>query len=145
MARPALTSNHERNTSDTMSEKHAQHSHVTMGGTHLRTMLERHAQHLYLTMGGTHPRTMLESHTQHSHLTMGGTHPKPMSETPSTHIRPHLVRKALHLHPTSSCQNGSALTSNHVGTHPSITSEWLCTDHVRTHPIITSEYLCTYI
>ena len=129
---------------------------------------------------------MLERPAQHLHLTMGGTHPKPMSEMPSTHIRPHLVKKDMHLHATSYCEKGSALTSDlilserrytyirphlvrkalqlhlimwehipqsqqnistlisdHVGTHPSITSEWLFTDHVVTQPTITSECLCT--
>ena len=118
-----------------------QHIYLTME----LTMSERPAQHLHLTMGGTHPRTMLERHDQHSHLTMGGTHPKPMSERPNTHIRPHLVRKALHLHSTSSWQKGSALTSYHVGTHLAITWEWICTDNVGTHHTITSEYHCTYI
>ena len=75
-------------------------------------MLERPAQHLHLTMGGTHPRTMSERHAQHSHLTTGGTRPKPMSKRPSTHIRPHLVRNALHLHLTM-CKH--------------VVPEWLCT------------------
>ena len=66
-----------------------------------------------------------------------------MSEMNCTYIRPHHVRKALHLHLASSCQKGVALTSDHVGTHPTITSEWICTDHVGTPPTITSEYLCT--
>ena len=70
---------------------------------------------------------MSERKSQHSDLTIGGTHPKSMSERPNTHIWPHLVRKALHLHPTSSCQKGAAPTSDHVGTNPSVTSEWLCT------------------
>ena len=75
-------------------------------------MSERISQHLHLTMGGTHLRTMSERHAHHLHLTMGGRHPKPISEWPNTHIQPHLVRKALHLHLTSSCKKGSALTSD---------------------------------
>ena len=46
-------------------------------------------------------------------------------------------------HILQSHHNGSTLISNHVGTHPSITSKWLCIDHIGTHPIITSECLCS--
>ena len=54
MACPALTSNHERNTSKTMLERLAQHSHLTMRGTNL-VIYVRKAQHSHLTMRGTHP------------------------------------------------------------------------------------------
>ena len=47
MALPALTSDHERNTSNTMSERHAQHSHLTMGGTHPRTMSEMPSNYIH--------------------------------------------------------------------------------------------------
>ena len=40
-ALPTLASDHGRNTSTTMSERHVQHSHLTMGGTHPRTMSQR--------------------------------------------------------------------------------------------------------
>ena len=86
-ARLALTFDHGRNTSISMSERNTQQSH--------------------LTMGGTHPKTMLERHTQHSHLTMGGTHPKPMSERPCTYIWP--CENTPH-------QNGSIVISYHVRT-----------------------------
>ena len=72
-----------------------------------------------------------------------------LSERIFTYIRPHLVRKALHLylimweHILQSHQNGSALIYDHVGTHPTITLEWIFTNQVGTHPIITSECLCT--
>ena len=118
-----------------------------MGGTHRTSMSERHTQHSHLTMGGTHPKTHVIK-AQHSHPTLSFqkgsalTSNLILSERLCTYIRPHPVRKALHLHLTSSCQKGSTLTSEHVGTHLVITSEWLCTYHMGIHPTITSEYLC---
>ena len=170
MAFPALTSDHERNTSNTMSERHAQHSHLTMIGTK-PVMSERPSTHIW----------------------------QPMSERLITYIRPceepiphaeralhlHLttnVRKAQHLHSTmwgtnppcwkgsaltsdNQCQKGSALTFDHVMNWSSMQKgSTLAYDHYRnqsynclkmarhlhpmtvgTNPTFTSEWLCTYI
>ena len=66
------------------------------------------------------------------------------------------------------CQKGSALTSDHVGTNPTVTSEWpsvlewdflitaqvppfqewnsvLISDHVGNNPTVTSEWLSAHI
>ena len=104
----------------TMLERPTQHSHLTMGGTHPTTMSER-LQHLYITMGGTHPMTMSEKPAQHSHLTMGGTHPTTMSKRLNTYILPWKE------HIQQPCKKGSAFTSDHVGKHPIVTSEWIFT------------------
>ena len=53
------------------------------------------------------------------HLTMEGTNPITMSEGICTYIWP---CKELIQH---TCQKGSILTSDHVGTHPIVTWEWL--------------------
>ena len=146
MALPALRSDH------ILSERHAQHSHLTSScqkgpaltsdlilserlSTYIRSCASTsHRKGSALTSNPifskrdcTYIRPHLVRKVQHSHLTMGGTHPKPMPERLDTHIQPHLVIKALHLHPTSSCQKGFALTFDHVGTHLLITLEWICT------------------
>ena len=45
MAHPTLTTDHGRNTSNTMSERHTEHSHLTMRGTNL-VMSKRPSTHI---------------------------------------------------------------------------------------------------
>ena len=98
MAHPALTFEHERNTSNTMSERHAQHSHLTMEGTYPRTMSERTSTYIH-----HHDRTHLLPSVERIALT---------STSMIGHTYYHLWK-------------GSALISDHVGTNPIVTSEWL--------------------
>ena len=170
-AHPALTSDHGRNTSKNhvrkacpvltsdrgtnISETHvkkAQHSHPTSSChkgfaltydlilserrcTYIRPHLVRKALHL-------HPTSSCQKGSALTSVRV-------LSKRICTYIWPHLVRKALHLrlimweHILQSHQNGFALISDHVGTHPPITSAWLCVDHVGIHPIITSKWICT--
>ena len=127
MAHPALTSDHERTKSNTMSERHAQHSHLTMRGTN-PVIYVRKAQHSHLTMRGTNTVIYVRK-ALHLHSTMQGTNPTYMSK-------------------------GSALTSDHVGTNPIVTSEWICTyiwscrnqyyNHIiNAHPTLTSDHVGT--
>ena len=137
-----------------MSERHAQHSHMTMRGTN-PVIYVRKAQHWYLTMSWTNPAFMLErlctyiwpceepiqhtcqkgfalifSHARnqsnihvkralHLHLTMRGTIPAYMSKWLSTLGWWFLLTNQV---PPFSQRMTSALISDHVGTHPSITS-----------------------
>ena len=167
-----LTSDHGRNTSKNHIGK-AQHLYLTMGATHPRTMSEglstyiwpweEHIQEPYQkgsTLISSHVGNTSRNHArraQHLYPAMWGTHLASMLEGLNTYIwscgntSHSLLRMDLHLHMImwehipQSHQNGYALTSDHVGTHTSITSEWICTNHVVTQPTITSKHLCTYI
>ena len=124
----ALTSDHGRNT----SKNHVRKARPTLTSDHGRNTSK------------THVRNAQQSHpTSSCQKGSALTSDLILLERLCTYIRPHLVRKALHLHLImwehipQSHQNGSALIFDHVGTHPAITSEWLYTDHVGTHPSIT--------
>ena len=139
MACPTLTSDHERNTSNTMSERHAQHSHLTMGGAHPRTMSKRPNTYIH-----QHDRTHLLSFVK-----MLCTHIWSCGNQSHSHIRmalnPRLSIPGNWPGDSILLENGllalswvflvtdqvppfrewpSALISDHVGTHPSITSKW---------------------
>ena len=160
MACPTLTFDHERNTSNTMSERHAQHSHLTMW-EHIHNLVRK---------------------AQHSHPIMGGTHPRTISKRLSTHIRPweeHIqepyrkgsvlisdhgrntsnihVRKA---HPALTSDHGRNTSNNHViKACPALTSDHgrnTSCIHVKkaqhshlimggTNLVSMSDRLCTYI
>ena len=87
-----------------------QHSHLTMGGPTWHHVWKarptltsdpvRKTQHLYPTMGGPYCHHVEKA--QHLYLIM-------WEQIPQSH------------------QIGSALIYDHVGTHPTITSEWICT------------------
>ena len=97
-ARPALTSDHGRNT----SKNHVRKTCPTLTSDHGRNTSKTHvrkAQH-------SHPTSTCQ---KGSALTFDLI----LLKSLCTYIRPHLVRKALHLHPNSSYQKGSALTSDH--------------------------------
>ena len=100
------------NTSHNLVRK-AQHSHMTTN--------VRKAQHSHMT---TNVRK-----AQHLHSTIRGTNPMYMSKGLCTYIWScrnqsyNCLRMALYLHLIQSPQNSSALTSDHVGTNPTITSE----------------------
>ena len=122
-----------------MSKRHAQHSHLTMGGTHPPPCQKGPA------LTSDHGRNTSNNHVrkaQHSHLTMGGAHPTTMLERLNTYIL------AWEEHIQQPCKKGSALTSDH-GRNTS-------SNHVRkaqhshmtmggTHPTTMSERLSTYI
>ena len=126
----------------------AQHSiHLTMRGTNL-VIYVRRAQHLHSTMWGTNPTYMskglctyiwpCEEPIQHVRKGFALTfdharNQSSMSEGLYTYIWPceepiQHVRRALHLHLImwehipQSHQNGSTLTSDHVGSNPIVTS-----------------------
>ena len=154
MAFPSFTSNL------ILSKRHVQHSHLTSSCqkgpaltsdliflerlyTYIWPHLVRKDLHLhmisYFQKGSTLTSNLILSERLYTYIWSCGN-------TSHNHIR-----MALHLylimweHIPQSHQNGSALIFDHVGMHPTITLEWLCTDNVGTHPRITSEYLCTYI
>ena len=141
-----------------MSKRHAQHSHLTMGGTHPRTMSERPSTHIrsweehiqepdqkgsaLTSNNGTNTSKNHIRKAQHSHLIMGGTHPRTILERISTRIQ------AWGEHIQEPYWKGSALISDH-GRNTS-------KNHVRraqhlyltmggTHPRTMSEGLSTYI
>ena len=171
-----------------MSERHAQKSHLTMGGTHPKPMSKIPSTHIWPCENTPHQNgsALISDHVRTHrirmdlHLHMTSSYQKGsaltsnliLSERLCTYIRPHLVRKDIHLHLTSSCQKGSALTSNlillerlctYIRPHLVIkdlhlhlimwehipqshhNGSTLISDHVGTHPTITSEWLCTYI
>ena len=157
MAHPTLTSNHERNTSNTMSERHAQHSHLTMrehipqpcqkGPTLTFTSMIGHTYY-HMWKGTALTSTNMIGHTYY-HLWKG----------------PALTIIIMIGHTYYHMWEGPALTSDHVGSNPTIILEWLCTyiwpwkepilpcqkgsaltsDHVGANPAVISEWLCTYI
>ena len=111
MAWPTLIYDHVATNPIIISERHARHSHLI---TNVRM-----AHHLHSTMQGTNPpcRKALHLHLttnvrkdQHLYLTMQGTNPS--------------CWKGSALTSKNQCQKGSALTSDHVGTNPTVTSEW---------------------
>ena len=65
MARPTLTSDHERNTSNTMLERHTQHSHLTMIGTN-QVMSERPSTYIH-QHDRTHLLSSVKMHNTHNH------------------------------------------------------------------------------
>ena len=103
-------------------------------GTNPIITSERHAQHSQLTMWEHIPRTCQKGPTltfdhernQPSHLCQKG--PALIFDHARNQSYLH-VERALHLHlimrrTNPACQKGSALISDHVGTNPIVTSEW---------------------
>ena len=103
-----------------MSEKHAQHSHLTMGGTHPKTMSKRSNTHIWsweehiqepYRKGSSliydHGRNTYNNHIINARSTLTSDHGR---NTSNNH-----VKKALHLHLTME------------GTNPTTMSERLCT------------------
>ena len=154
MAHPTLTSDHERNTSNTMSERHAQHSHLTMIGTN-PVMLERPNTYIHqhdttqlLSFMKRHNTTFTSmiGHTYY-HLWKGSAlttasmighnyyHLWKGTTLTSTSMVGHtyyhlwkgtaLTITSMVGHTYYHLWKGYELTYDHVGANPIVTSEWL--------------------
>ena len=114
---PPLTSDHWRNTFTTMLERNLQHSHLTMGGTHPRTMSKRPNTYIH-QHDRTHLLSSVKRHSTHNHQ-------HDMTHLLSSMERLALTSTSMIGHTYYHLWKGSTLTSDHVGTNPIVTSEWL--------------------
>ena len=117
------------------SERHNNYNHQH-GRAHLLPSMKRHSTHIH-QHGRTHLLPSMERHSTYNHQ-HGRTHLLPSVKRRSTHIyqhdrthllssmeRPTLTSTRMIGHTYYHLWKGSALTSDHMGTNPTVTSEWL--------------------
>ena len=127
MSCPTLTYDHVLTNPIIISERHSQHSHLTMW-EHIPQPCEKGPALTYdnqcqkgRALTFDHARNQSYVHVEralHLHSTMRRTNPMYMSKGLCTYIRP--CKEPI----LCACRKGFVLTSDHVGTNPTVTSKW---------------------